>query len=126
MILEELLKLALISLFIGIVLGIVFLILLKLQRRNTVINSLVDRQIFVGLTGIVEIPFDQNSKGKIRINFQGSIIRLIAISHLSHEFKRREKVLIIEFKDNKALVIPESELRKFNDSSQELNNHDNH
>ncbi|MEM8779599.1 MAG: NfeD family protein [Cyanobacteria bacterium P01_G01_bin.49] len=111
---DALLKLVVISLFIGIIFGIVFLLLLKLRRRNTVVDSLVDTQKFIGLTGIVEIPFDQNSKGKIRVNFQGSIIFLTAISHSTDQLKLGEKVLIIELEGNKASVIPENYSRNFN------------
>ncbi|GBF86478.1 hypothetical protein [Aphanothece sacrum] len=64
---QELLRLALISILIGIGIGGLFLIILKLQRQNTVINSFIDFDNLVGLIGVVEIPFDQDSKGKVRV-----------------------------------------------------------
>ncbi len=114
MTLEEFLKLALISLLIGAIVGIIFLILLAIKRRNTQINSLTNSKELIGLTGIVEIPFNQNSKGKIKVNAQGGIIYLVAVTHLNYEFKPGEKVLIIEFINNKTSVIPENHLSQFN------------
>ncbi len=124
MTLEELLKLALISLLIGTIIGIIFLILLAIKRRNTQINSLTNSKELIGSTGIVEIPFNQNSKGKIKVNSQGRIIYLVAVTHLEYEFKPGEKVLIIEFINNKTSVIPENYLNQFNPYSSELNHYE--
>ncbi|ACK66915.1 conserved hypothetical protein [Rippkaea orientalis PCC 8801] len=112
---EALIKLALITLLVGIGIGVLFVILIKLQRRNTVINSLVNPQNIVGLMGTVDLPFNQNSKGKVRVIHQGSTLIFTALSHFSHEFKVGEKVLIIEIQGTKVWVIPETELKHFND-----------
>lgn len=112
---QELLRLALISILIGIGIGGIFLMLLKLQRRNTVINSFTNLDNLVGLIGVVEIPFDQDSKGKVRVMFEGNTRYFKAVSHLTHQFEVGEQVLITEVKNNKIWVIPESELRNFND-----------
>ncbi|GBF80234.1 NfeD family protein [Aphanothece sacrum] len=111
---QELLRLALISILIGIGIGGLFLIILKLQRQNTVINSFIDFDNLVGLIGVVEIPFDQDSKGKVRVIFEGNTRYFKAVSHLTHQFEVGEKVLITEVQSNKIWVIPESELRNFN------------
>lgn len=108
---EQLLRLAVISISIGIALGVLFVVFIQLKRRNTVINSLVNGQKIVGLTGVVEIPFDQDSKGKIRVNFQGSTRNFTALTHFPYQFSLGEKVMIIEVQGNKVWIIPEDQLR---------------
>ncbi|PSF34551.1 hypothetical protein C7H19_18465 [Aphanothece hegewaldii CCALA 016] len=107
---QELIKIATITIGIGIVLGTFIVLLIQVQRQKLVINSLVSLEQLIGLSGIVEIPFDQNSKGKIRVNAKGSLVDIVALSNVSHHFKVGEEVLIIEAHENKVRVIPMSYL----------------
>lgn len=107
---QELLKIAAISIGLGLILGIFVVLLIQLQRRKIVINSLVSPEQLIGLSGTVEIPFDHNSKGKIRVNIKGSLIDIVALSNVSYYFKMGEEVIIIEAHGNKVRVIPMSYL----------------
>ncbi|ACK69400.1 conserved hypothetical protein [Gloeothece citriformis PCC 7424] len=97
---------------IGVSLGVLFVILVKLKRGKTNINSLVKLNQIVGTIGKVQIPFDQNSKGKVRVKVKGSLIDLVAVTNFPAQFQLGEDVLIIEFKENKVWVVPEDYLRK--------------
>jgi membrane protein implicated in regulation of membrane protease activity len=108
---QQLLTIILISLGVGIGLAILLLVLVQLKRSNQQVNSLVDNHSLIGLMGIVQIPFDKNSKGKVRVNVQGSLIDLVAITEAAEQFNIGDKVLILQFKDNKVLVISERYLK---------------
>jgi membrane protein implicated in regulation of membrane protease activity len=102
---------ALISVGVGIGFAILLLILVQLKRRDQQVNSLVDPNDLIGLTGIVQIPFDKSSKGKIRVNIQGNLLDLTAITESEDDFKVGNKVLILQFKENRVIVISEKYLR---------------
>jgi membrane protein implicated in regulation of membrane protease activity len=108
---NQLLTIALISLGVGIGLAILLLILVQWKRLNQQVNSLVDSNSLIGLIGIVQIPFDKNSKGKVRVNLQGNLIDLLAITEAEEQFNLGDKVLILQFQDNRVLVISEKYLK---------------
>lgn len=110
---QDLLKIAGISIGIGLILGALIVLLIQMNRSN----SLISPEHLIGLSGIVEVPFDQNSKGKIRVNIKGAILDLIALSNLTYNFKVGEEVIIIEASENKVRVVPISYL------TNELMNH---
>lgn len=112
---DQLVVIAITAITIGVILGVLFIILIKINRGNTVINSLVSVNQIVGAIGRVEIPFDQNSKGKVRVGIKGSLIDFVALTSLPYQFQLGELVLIIEIKENKVWVIPEKYLRKTNE-----------
>lgn len=101
---QELLKIAAISIGLRLMIGTLVVLLIQLQRRKIVINSLVSPEELIGLSGTVQIPFDHNSKGKIRVNVKGSLIDIVALSNASHDFSMGEQVVIIEAHENKIIM----------------------
>jgi membrane protein implicated in regulation of membrane protease activity len=108
---DQLLTIILISLGVGIGFAILLLILVKLRRLNQQVNSLVDHHSLIGSIGVVQIPFDKNSKGKVRVNVGDSLIDVVAITEGEEQFNVGDKVFILHFQDNKVLVISEKYIR---------------
>jgi membrane protein implicated in regulation of membrane protease activity len=105
---NQLLLIACISVAVGIVCGILIVLLLYVGRRNKVVNSLVRFNQVVGLSGTVEIPFDAQSKGKVCVNIQGSIV---AFTDEQKEFTKGDRVFIVEMKGNKVWIVAEDSLQ---------------
>ena len=58
----------------------------------------------IGLCATVELPFDGDSKGKVRVNVKGSMVDLIAITDDPSRFQVGDRVLIIQMEDKKVWV----------------------
>lgn len=97
----------LISLTIGIIFGVLIVFSIYLKRRNTTIDSLVRPQDIVGLSGVVEIPFDRHSRGKVRVSVKRSVIDFIAFTDESQKFEIGDRVLVVEMNSNQIWVISE-------------------
>ncbi|AVQ73732.1 MULTISPECIES: hypothetical protein [Microcystis] len=108
---DQLLTIILISLGVGIGLAILLLILVKLRRRNQQVNSIVDYHSLIGLIAVVHIPFDKNSKGKVRVNVGDSLIDVVAITEGQEQFNVGDQAFILSCRDNKVLVIAEKYIR---------------
>jgi hypothetical protein len=108
---DQLLAIALLSVGVGVGLALLLLILVLLKRFNQPVNSLIEREDLIGLTATVQIPFDKNNKGKVRVNIQGNILDLPAVTESDDHFSLGENVLILQCKENKVLVISEKYLR---------------
>ena len=93
-----------ISIAIGVFIGALIVWFIYFWRRREVIDSLMKPKDLVGLCGIVELPFDTNSKGKIRVDVRGSIVDLVALTDDSQEFQVGDRVLIIQMQNNKVWV----------------------
>ena len=99
-----------ISITIGIFIGALIVWFIYFWRRRQIVDSLIKAEDIVGLYGTVEIPFDNDSKGKIRVNIKGSMVDLIAITDESREFNPGDRVFIIQMKQNKVLVVSEDSI----------------
>lgn len=97
----------------GLICGTSIVTVLRTLQSNQA-NSLVESDDLAGLIGTVEIPFDNQSKGKIRINIKGSMIDLIAITEESKLFTRGEQVLVIGRENNKVWVVSQNTLSNDN------------
>ncbi|MGD1919496.1 MAG: NfeD family protein [Pleurocapsa sp.] len=93
-----------ISIAIGVFIGALIVWFIYFWRRREVIDSLMKPEDLVGLCGIVELPFDKNSKGKIRVDVKGSMVDLIALTDDSPGFQVGDRVLIIQMQNNKVWV----------------------
>ncbi|MEM8672962.1 MAG: NfeD-like protein [Cyanobacteria bacterium P01_G01_bin.67] len=93
-----------ISIAVGIFLGALIVWFIYFWRRREVIDSLMKPEDLVGLCGIVELPFDRDCKGKVRVNVKGSMVDLIAVTDDVSGFKVGDHVLIIQMQDNKVWV----------------------
>jgi membrane protein implicated in regulation of membrane protease activity len=95
----------LISLTVGIICGIFIVLSIYLKRRNTAIDSLVRPQDLIGISGVVEIPFDRHSRGKVRVNVRSSLIDFIALTDDPKGFQIGDQVLVVEMKGNQIWVV---------------------
>ncbi len=83
---------------------------LQLLRRHGA-NSMLQPEDVIGLSGTVEIPFDGNSRGTVRLSIGGSSIDFTARSDRPVPFQSGETVFVVEIQDNVVWVVPESEVR---------------
>lgn len=98
------LTIAAISIAIGIFVGALIVWFIYFWRRREIIDSLMKPEDLVGLYGVVELPFDAESKGKIRVEVKGSMVDLIALSDDLQGFQVGDRVLIIQMQNNKVWV----------------------
>lgn len=108
---EYLVTIAIISLLFGAVLGIAFIALLLILRKYIFGNSIIHLNNSIGRIATVQIPFDYNTKGKIRVRLNKSIKELLALTYYPHKFRKGDKVLIIEVDSLCAWVYPCEENR---------------
>ena len=78
-------------------------ILLALRRRQA--DSLVRSEDLVGLTGIVEIPFDATQKGKVRLQVKGSMVDFVALTDERKLLPKGEPVVVMGTKNNRVWVV---------------------
>jgi hypothetical protein len=109
---NQTLIIALIIVGIGIFIGAVIVLLIALQRRKKVVDSLVSLNNLVGIFAIVEIPFDQTSRGKVRLTTKGTMVDLLAVTEENKTFNKGERVLIVEARNNKVWVVSEDSLNR--------------
>ena len=93
-----------ISIAIGIFVGALIVWFIYFWRRREVIDSLMKPEDLVGLCGIVELPFDRDSRGKVRVDVRGSMVDLAARTEDKQELQVGDRVLIIQMQDNKVWV----------------------
>lgn len=108
----QLLIIALIAIAVGIFGGVVFVLVLQIQRRNVTIDSSIRSEQLIGAIGTVQVPFDQNSRGKIRVGIKGSLVDFIALTNSPDLLESGERVLIIDVRENKVWVVPENYLNR--------------
>lgn len=101
---SPLLIVALIALGVGLVCGAIVVLLIQLWRRREVVDSLVSPEQLVGMIGVVEVPFDRASRGKIRIIFKGSTMELSAFTDDLNPLSKGSRVLITEVSKNRIWV----------------------
>ncbi|MBT9311503.1 OB-fold-containig protein [Leptothoe kymatousa] len=94
------------ALAMGTLLGGTLAIALRhLARRHA--DSLIRTEDFAGRVGIVELPFDQHSKGKVQLELRGSVLHMIALTDDHKQFAPGDKVLIINVDNNRLWVVSE-------------------
>jgi membrane protein implicated in regulation of membrane protease activity len=94
-----------ISIAIGIFSGALIVWFIYFWRRREIVDSSIKAEDFIGIYGTVEIPFDRNSKGKIRVNLKNSMLDVVALTEESRQFNPGDRVFIIQTQGNKVLVI---------------------
>ncbi len=109
---ESMLYVAFISIAIGIALGSAIVILIQIQRRATVINSMASSEHAIGQWGVVEVPFNHLSRGKVRVTIKGSAVDLLAITDVEQELNPGDRVFVIAAQGNRILVVPESQMNQ--------------
>lgn len=92
------------ALAMGILLGgTLAAVLRQLARRHA--NSLIRTEDFAGRVGIVELPFDTKSKGKVRLELRGSILHMMALTDDTKQFVPGDKVLVVNVENNRLWVV---------------------
>ena len=86
-------------------------LLLSIFRRDKNVNSLTEAEDLVGRECTVEIPFDEKSRGKVRVSLKGITMDLVAASEEKARFERGEKVIIVGRENNKVWVVSEAYLQ---------------
>ncbi|MGF1538970.1 MAG: NfeD family protein [Pleurocapsa sp.] len=96
-----------ISVAVGLFIGALIVWFIFFWRRRQVVDSLMRAEDVVGAYGRVEVPFDSESKGKIRVEIKGSMVDLLAVTEEAREFNLGDRVFVIQMKGNKVWVVGE-------------------
>lgn len=99
-----LLTITVISITVGIFIGALIVWFIYFWRQREIVDSLMKPEDLIGLWGIVELPFDAQSKGKVRVEVKGSIVDLVALTDDQQEFLQGDLVLIIQMQGNRVWV----------------------
>jgi membrane protein implicated in regulation of membrane protease activity len=99
-----LLTITVISVTVGIFIGALIVWFIYFWRQREIVDSLMKPEDLIGLWGIVELPFDAQSKGKVRVEVKGSIVDLVALTDDQQEFLQGDRVLIIQMQGNRVWV----------------------
>ncbi|NEQ51963.1 MAG: DUF1449 family protein [Leptolyngbya sp. SIO3F4] len=92
------------ALIMGILLGGTLAITLRhLARRHA--DSLIRTEDFAGRVGVVELPFDSKSKGKVRLELRGSVLHMMALTDDTKQFVPGDKVLVVNVESNRLWVV---------------------
>ncbi len=78
--------------------------------KEAKIDSLARTSDLIGLSGIVEIPFDKNSRGKVRLNVKGSTVAFGAFTEENKEFAAGQKAFVVGVENNKLWVVSEDSI----------------
>ena len=92
------------SLIAGILCGGTLVSGLRVLKFRQV-DSLVRNEDFAGLVGIVELPFDADSKGKVLLEIGGSTLHLMAQTEEKMSFQPGDSVLVVGREQNKLWVV---------------------
>jgi len=101
----------LLSIATGLAVGTALVLLIQLQRRSEVINSMPSFANAVGQWGIVEVPFTHNTRGKVRLTLKGSTLDLLATTDSERALRVGERVFVVAAQGNSVLVIPEDKMQ---------------
>lgn len=95
---------AIAAILMGIICGSLVAGSLRLLRSRQV-DSLVRTTDLVGMMGTVELPFDQNSRGKVRLLVKGSMIDLMASTDDGKALQAGDRVLVVGTEQNRVWVV---------------------
>lgn len=89
---------------VGFVLGSVMAGLLQYLRLRQV-NSIVQTEDLVGLTGIVELSLDASQRGKVRLQVKGSSVSFMAYTDETQPLEVGDPVLVVGMAENRLWVV---------------------
>lgn len=98
------LTIALIALSMGLVCGTGAAVILRSLGSETV-SSLIQPEEIAGQIGIVEIPFDADSRGKVRLSLKGSTLAFSARTEEARAFQRGERVLVVGLENGRLWIV---------------------
>lgn len=100
-----------ITLFIALLTGVLFgsfsVGVLQWLQGQSKVDSLIQPDDLVGACGVVEIPFDQNSRGKVRVEVKGTQMSLKALTNETHVFNSGDRILVLGMEENYVWVVSE-------------------
>lgn len=81
------------TIIIGGIIGLFVVIFIKLffPPANTVLNL----EELIGHVATVTVPFDSQTRGKVTLNFQGSVLDFVAYTESKSILKTGDKVIVI-------------------------------
>lgn len=94
-----------IAVVLGICSGVFIVGLIYLQRRRQKVDSLVRLDNVVGCFGTVEVTFNHNSLGKVRINLKGSLVDFVALTDETQQLNQGDRVVVVGMKGSKVCVV---------------------
>jgi membrane protein implicated in regulation of membrane protease activity len=103
--------LATIAIAVGMLIGIVIVGLIYLQRRNQVVNSLIESEDLVGCAGVVILPIDGQTVGKVRLSIKGVVLELGAQTDSAENFQVGDLVCVVGVEGARVWVVAEEVLR---------------
>jgi hypothetical protein len=95
------------SVGVGLIFGAIIVGIIWLRRRHQVIDSLIPLEQLIGFSGIVEVPFDCHSQGKVCINASDSILHLRALTDEHHRFAAGDRIVVIATQADRVWVVSE-------------------
>lgn len=102
---NPILIIAAIAIALGILCGVFIVGLIYLQRRKQEADSLIRIDNIVGCFGTVEVPFNRNSPGKVRVNLKGSLVDFVAFTEENQQFQQGDRIVVVGMKGNKVWVV---------------------
>ena len=103
-------SIVLIAVAMGLLCGAAAAFVLRSLGSNQV-NSLTRPEELTGQVGIVEVPFDANTRGKVRLAIRGSTVGFFAFTQEQRQFQAGESVLVVGLENNKLWVVSTDELQ---------------
>ncbi|MBD2345385.1 NfeD family protein [Anabaena subtropica] len=102
---NSILVIAGIAVVLGLIVGVFIVGLIYVQRRRQAVDSLIRIDNVVGCFGVVEVPLNHNSPGKVRVNLKGSLVDFVAFSDEVHQFNQGDSVVVVRIDGNKVWVV---------------------
>ena len=99
-----LLGITVISITVGVFIGALIVWFIYFWRQREVVDSLMKPEDLIGLCATVELPFDADSRGKVRVEVKGSMVDLFALTDDPEGFQVGDRVLIIQMQKNRVWV----------------------
>lgn len=94
-----------VSILIGSLTGGLFVSMIYLFRQDKTIDSMIKPEDLIGMSAIVEVPFDASGKGKIQVKINNSVLYLSALTTETKQLTKGQKVLILQASNNKIWVV---------------------
>ena len=108
----QILLLIFIAITVGMLCGGLIVLLIVVQRRRQRVDSMISAHDAIGLFARVELPFDFNSKGKVRVKIQGSTVDFFAKTDNVEGFQPGNRVFIVDARKNQLWVVSENSLKE--------------
>ena len=106
---ESLWRIAGVAIAIGLIVGLFIVLVIVVFRRRQFWQTQGDLNELVGTTGTVEVGFDEETSGKVRLQIAHRTIDCLAYSGESHHFEKGDQIVVVGVKGEKVWVIPAAE-----------------